>query len=71
MKTIEEQLNIIQSFVGDGHKIEIQEDGFLSRGFVVESNNSVSTDGMSFVAEFADNTVGQRRLSRAFRDCEA
>ena len=29
MKTIEEQLKIIQSFVGDGHKIEIQEDGFL------------------------------------------
>ena len=41
MKTIEEQLNIIQSFVGDGHKIEIQEDGFLSRGFVVDNGKLV------------------------------
>lgn len=41
MKTIEEQLSIIQSLIGDNHKIKVKEDGFISRGFVVDNGKLV------------------------------
>ncbi len=41
MKTIEEQLKIIQSLIGNNHKITIKEDGFISRGFVVDNGKLV------------------------------
>ena len=41
MKTIEEQLTIIQSLIGNNHKIKVKEDGFISRGFVVDNGKLV------------------------------
>ena len=41
MKTIKEQLTIIQSLIGNNHKIKVKEDGFISRGFVVDNGKLV------------------------------
>ena len=41
MKTIEEQLTIIQSLIGNNHKIKVKEDGFISRGFVVDNGKLI------------------------------
>ncbi len=41
MKTIEEQLIIIQSLIGNNHKIKVKEDGFISRGFVIDNGKLV------------------------------
>ena len=41
MKTIEEQLNVIQSLIGANHKIKVKEDGFISRGFVIDNGKLV------------------------------
>ena len=41
MKTIEEQLKVIHLLIGENHKIKIKEDGFLSRGFVVDNGKLV------------------------------
>ena len=41
MKKIEEQLNIIRSLIGDNHDIKVKEDGFVSRGFVVDKGKMV------------------------------
>ena len=41
MKTIEEQLNIIYALIGENHKIKVKEDGFISRGFVVDNGKLV------------------------------
>lgn len=41
MKTMEEQLNIIKSLIGENHKIKVKEDGFISRGFVVDNGKLV------------------------------
>ena len=41
MKTIEEQKIIIQSLIGEHHNIKVMEDGFISRGFVVDNGKLV------------------------------
>lgn len=41
MRSIEEQLNVIKSFIGDNHKIDIKEDGFISRGYVIDNGDLV------------------------------
>ena len=41
MKNIEEQLSIIESLIGKNHKIKVKEDGFISRGFVVDDGKLV------------------------------
>ena len=41
MKTIEEQLSIIQKIIGNNHNIKIHEDGFISRGFVIDNGRLV------------------------------
>ena len=41
MRSIEEQLSVIQSLIGENHKIKVKEDGFISRGFVVDNGKLV------------------------------
>ena len=41
MRSIEEQLNVIHSLIGENHKIKVKEDGFISRGFVVDNGKLV------------------------------
>lgn len=41
MKTIEEQLKIINSLIGETKNIKIKEDGFISRGFVINNGELV------------------------------
>lgn len=41
MRPIEEQLSVIQSLIGENHKIKVKEDGFVSRGFVVDNGKLV------------------------------
>lgn len=41
MITIEQQLEVINSLIGDGHKIKVKEDGFISRGFVIDNGSLV------------------------------
>ena len=41
MKSINEQLEIIKGLIGESHKIQIKEDGFISRGFVVDNGKLV------------------------------
>lgn len=41
MKSIDDQLLIIQSLVGNNKNIKIKEDGFLSRGFVINNGQLV------------------------------
>lgn len=41
MKTIEQQLEIIHSLIGENDNIKIKEDGFLSRGFVIDNGRLV------------------------------
>ena len=41
MKKIEEQIKVINSLIGYDHKIIIKEDGFNSRGFVVDDGKLV------------------------------
>ncbi|MBE7075051.1 MAG: aminoglycoside phosphotransferase family protein [Clostridiales bacterium] len=41
MRPIEEQLDIIKSLIGENHKIKVKEDGFVSRGFVVDNGKLV------------------------------
>lgn len=41
MKSIQEQLEIVYSLIGNSHKIDIKEDGFMSRGFVVDKGNLI------------------------------
>lgn len=41
MKTIEEQIKIINSIIGEVKNINVKEDGFISRGFVVNNGEVV------------------------------
>lgn len=41
MKSIEEQKQIIQNLIGKNCKIKVREDGFLSRGFVIDNGRLV------------------------------
>lgn len=41
MKSIQEQLEIVYSLIGNSHKIDIKEDGFMSRGFVIDNGNLI------------------------------
>lgn len=41
MKSIEEQINIIKTLIGDNNKIQVKEDGFLSRGFIINDGRLV------------------------------
>ena len=41
MKTVEEQLAVIKSLIGDDCDIKVKEDGFLSRGFVIDNGRLV------------------------------
>ena len=41
MESIQKQLEVIYSLIGHSHKIDIKEDGFMSRGFVIDNGNLI------------------------------